>query len=467
MNRALRSTEINMLEGPLLGKVFAFALPLMLSNLLQVCYSAADMVVVGLSNVDGALGAIGTCGAFINLILNVFFGITIGAGIVVARNIGKGDKLATEKAVHTSLIIGLAAGLLCSALGVAVSRPVLALLGDEGHVLDLASLYTRIYFLGAPFLSLNNFLIAILRAKGDTRTPLYILTLSGLANVGLNLFFVLVLHMSVDGVATATVIANALSTVLLTYVLSNDTSWCRLRFDRLRFDRGTALEVIREGIPAGIQGALFSVSNMLIQSSIIGINNAVCPGGSDIIDGNAAAQSLGDFVYTAMNSVSQAAVTFTSQHFGAKKYKRIGVVMRDCYFASFLISAAVSSIIFVFKDTFVGFYVSSDLAIRTAVTRLSIMIVPYFLCGTMEIGSSVLRGFGKSLLSTTISLIGSCLLRVVWIYTIFQVWHTLEAVYLSYPVSWILTACIHFVFCIAIRRRYMKEQAPEIAVPAA
>ena len=456
-----------MLEGPIFRKVFAFAIPLMLTNLLQVFYSAADMIIVGLSNVDGAIGSIGTTRAMINLIINLFVGFSIGASIVVARNIGRGDRAATESAVHTSLLMGLLSGVVCCVLGLVVSRPVLMWMGDEGHILTLATLYTRIYFIGVPFLAMTNFLISILRAQGDTQTPLFILSFTGLLNVGLNLLFVLVFHMSVDGVAAATVISNAVSTVLLAVRLMNDTGWCRLTLRRLRLERAAVMDIVRDGLPAAVQGALFSLSNMLIQSSVIGLNNAACPGGSDIIDGNAASGSIEDFAYTATNSVCQASVTFTSQHYGARMYRRIGEVMKSCYLATFLVAVAASALIIVLRRPLIGLYVSSDLAVRTAEARIFIMIAPYFLLAFMEVGSGVLRGLGKSFLSTGITLVGACVLRIVWLMTVFQHWHTLETVYLSYPISWALTALVHFLCSTAVRRKYLRAQELEVVAQSA
>lgn len=461
--RKLRSGEINLLEGPLLGKIVAFVLPLMITNLLQVCYSAADMIVVGLSGVDGAIGAIGTTNAMINLVLNVFSGFAVGTGVVVARNIGRGDRQATQNAVHTSLLVGLVSSLLCMCVGLVISRPVLAAMGDEGHILELATLYTRIYFLGTPFLALANFMIAILRAKGDTRTPLYILTCTGLLNVALNLLFVLVFDMSVDGVATATVIANAASMVMLAIRLRNEQSWCHLSFKKLRFDRTALRDIIHDGLPAGVQGALFSLSNMLIQASIIGLNNAACPGGSDLIDGNAAASSIEAFLYTATNSVCQAAVTFTSQHFGAQKYRRIGRVMAGCYLVTGLIALIGGALIIGLRSFFIGLYVSSDLAVWAAEVRVFILIAPYIALAFMEIGSGVLRGFGRSISSTVISLLGTCLLRIVWLWTVFRAFPSLEVVYLSYPVSWTITAIIHFTCSMLVRRKYIRRQEAELA----
>ena len=453
-----KTKDIQMLEGPLLGKVFLFALPLMATNLLQMLYNAADMIIAGMSGVEGAIGSIGTCGAMINFILNIFSGFAIGTNVVVARNIGRGDRDATEQSVHTSLVMAALFGAICMVVGLFVSRPILKLLGDEGHVLELATLYTRIYFCGAPFLAVSNYLIAIFRAKGDTRTPLFILTGTGLLNVCMNLLFVLVFGMSVDGVAYATVIANAANVLILGFVLMRDPGWCRLELRKLRITGEAMKEIIRDGLPAGIQGMLFSLSNMLIQSTIIGINNATCPGGSAVIDGNAAATNLEGFAYVATNSVYQASVTFTSQHHGAKKYKRIGTVMRCCYFVTALVAIACAAILLVFRHPLLSLYIQNgnEIALETAYTRFYINIAPYVTLAFMEVGSGVLRGLGKSTLSTVISLLGSCVFRLFWIYVIFPLCPTLWMVYLSYPISWSLTALTHFTVSMIVRRRYMR-----------
>lgn len=453
------SRDLNLLEGPILGKVFLFALPLMATNLLQVFYNAADMVIAGMSGVEGAIGSIGTTGAFINLVLNIFMGFSVGTNVVVARCIGKGDREQTQAAVHTSLVMAAIFGAICAVIGLFISRPILAMLGDEGHILDLATLYTRIYFAGTPFMAVANYLIAILRAKGDTRTPLYILTATGLLNVLMNLFFVLVCRMSVDGVALATVLSNAVSMVLLGGVLMRDEGVCRLTLKKLSIDKRAFREIVRDGLPAGLQGALFSLSNMLIQSSIIGINNRMCPGGSDIIDGNAAAGSLEGFAYTATNSVYQAAVTFTSQHFGAGKFRRIGGVMKNCYLVTTMIALTVSTVLFVFRYPLLGLYVSDELAIEAGLTRFYVMMVPYFLLAWMEVGSGVLRGLGRSFTSTIISLVGTCAFRLIWIWTVVPLDPTLTTVYLSYPISWAMTGALHLTFSLVIRKRYLNRSA--------
>ena len=461
LTKLSKREEINMLEGPLLGKIFLFSLPLMATNILQMFYNAADMVVVGLSGVDGAIGAIGTTSSFCALLVNLFSGFGIGTGVVVARNIGAGDRDGTSRSVHTSLLVGLMAGLLTMAVGLFISRPVMVLMGDEGHILELATVYTRIYFIGIPFLALTNFETAILRAKGDTVTPLLVLAGSGLLNVILNLVFVVLVHMSVDGVATATAISNAFSAVILFFFLVRDKGWCRVEPRKLRIDRRALVDIIRDGVPAAIQGMVFSISNMLIQSTIISINNAACPGGSDVIDGRAAASSIEGFLYVATNSVAQAAVTFIGQNYGARQYKRIGLVMRDCYFVSCLVARVCSILILLLRRQLLSLYVTAPLAIETGETALFINVGIYELLACMEIGSSALRGMGKSLTSTIISLVGSCVLRVVWIYTVYPLFHTFASVTISYPISWALTAATSFTVSMVVRHRLMTRNPEE------
>lgn len=459
--------EISLTDGKLLPKIIRFVLPLMLTNLLQMLYSAADMIVVGLSDTEGAIGAIGTTSAYINLLINLFIGFSVGANVVVARLIGAGDEEKCRKAVHTSLVVSVIAGIVCGGLGLLISRPVLALMGDEGHILTLALTYTTIYFCGAPFLAAANDLSAIFRAKGDTRTPLYILAGSGLLNVALNLLFVLGFGRDVDGVAYATVISNAASVVMLAVVLAKrEDPFCRLRFRELRVDRRSFGEILHMGLPAGVQGALFSLSNMLISSSIIGINNRLCPGGSAVIDGNAAACSLEGFIYTATNSVYQAAVTFTSQHLGAGKTKRIKKVAGCCYLVTGCIALIGTAILVGLETPLLSLYIHGaagdplyELAMEAGRIRILIMIVPYILLAFMETGSGVLRGLGRSVTSTVVSLIGSCVLRIIWIYTVFRLFPTLQVVYLSYPVSWALTAFTHFICWQAALRRSISEKA--------
>ena len=457
----MRMKDTDLLHGPLLGKIFAFVLPLVVTNLLQNLYNAADMIVVGLSHVDGAIGSIGTTTAMISAVINLFMGFAVGSSVMVARAIGERNERKTSNAVHTSMLVGLVSGLFTMVLGLLMSRRMLILLGDKGHILELADLYTRIYFMGVPFIAMTNFLIAVFRAKGDTKTPLVVLTLTGLLNVGLNLLFVLAFHMSVDGVALATAIANFASMVALGWILHNDEGWCRLQFRRIRLEKYSLKGIIYNGLPAGIQGVLFSLSNMLIQSNIIAINNRLCPGGSDIIDGNAAGASIESFAYVSTNSVCQAAVTFTSQHYGAHMVKRIRKVIRDCYFVSFLIAESISLLILLFRVPLAKIYVSAPMAVEAATTRLFYMLFLYFTLAAMDTGSGIVRGLNRPILSTVITLMGSCVLRIVWIATAVRANQTLPMVYLSYPISWGVTGLCHLCVSIYVTRKMKRLYQPE------
>lgn len=448
--------DTDLLNGPILSKIFAFVLPMLATNLLQNFYNAADMITVGLSHVDGAIGAIGTTSAMVNCILNLFTGFAVGANVMVARSIGERSPEKTSQAVHTSMVVGAVSGLCAMAFGLLFSRKILELLGDQGHILELADLYTKIYFLGVPFISMTNFLISIFRAKGDTKTPLIVLTLTGLLNVALNLVFVLFCNMSVDGVALATAISNLASMIVLAWILAKDKGWCHLQIKKIRAEKNALKGIIYNGLPAGIQGILFSLSNMIIQSSIIGINNTQCPGGSDIIDGNAAGASIESFAYVGTNSVCQAAVTFTSQHYGAHKFKRVGKVIRDCYLVSFLISETLAITMLIFRYPLASIYVSAPLAQQTAVTRIVYMLSAYFTLAAMDTGSGIVRGLNRSIISTITSLIGTCAFRIIWIATVVHAHPTLSLIYLSYPLSWTITGLCHFLVAMYVRSKMLK-----------
>ena len=326
--------KVDFTQGKIFPMLILFVLPIVATNLLQMFYNAADMMAVSLSHEANAVGAIGTTTSFVHLIVNVFIGFSVGANVVVAKHIGANDKGKTQRAVHTSLIMAVIFGVIGAGLGIAVSRPILQAMGNTGSLLDLAVKYTYIYFAGVPFLALTNYLIAIFRAKGDAKTPLIVLSLAGLVNVGLNLFFVLVAKLSVEGVAIATATANLLSFVVLLIKLRKDKDFTTFSFKRLKIERKSFGEIIRIGLPAAIQGGLFSLSNMLIQSSIVTVNNNLCPAGIDyqpVVNGSAAAGNLEGFVYTSMNAVYQGAITFTSQNMGAKKPERVKPIMYNCF----------------------------------------------------------------------------------------------------------------------------------------
>ncbi len=470
--------ELIMTDGPVFFKILAFVLPLMVTNLLQVLYNAADIMVVSLSSEPDAVGAIGVTSSFVNLIVNIFIGFATGANIVIARLLGAKDNERVSRATHTAIAISTIFGVSCGILGIFVSRPILSLMGTEGKLLDLATRYTVIYFIGAPFISATNYLIAIFRAKGDTKTPLFILSTSGLLNFLLNLFFVLVMGMSVEGVAIATAIANIFSFIWLGIKLSQDDSACRFSFKKLCFDKKAFTDILYIGIPAAIQGALFSIANMMIQSSIIKVNNLTATSDaafSPVIRGNTAAANLDSFMYTAQNSVYQAAITFTSQNIGASKPRRVYRIMGSCYAWGIIISVIASAIIFLAKDPLLSLYKVTDGAVGTlehiayqaATTRLLCLNVLYFV-PFMEVGCGVLRGLGRSITSTVVSLIGICGFRILWILTVFtpvltsigasEPMKALVSVYVSFPLSHILSGIIFLIISLKTLKSLIKAK---------
>ena len=455
-----------MTEGPLFTKILLFVLPMMATNLLQVAYNAADMMIVSLSSEANSVGAIGMTGPFINLVLNLFMGFSIGANVVIARSIGAREGERASKVVHTSLLLALILGAVGCVIGWFISEPVLSAMGIDGNLLDLATTYTFVYFAGAPFVALTNYSVAIFRAKGDTKTPLYVLTVSGLINVVFNLFFVLALGMAVEGVALATVISNVVSSVVLIYCLSRSNDDCKFAFSKLGIDKRALKEVIRIGFPAGIQGALFSLSNMMIQSSVLRVNDILAPGSvyEPVVDGNASVSNLNGFIYTATNSVCQASIAFTSQNVGAGKFDRIKKVMLNCYAITCAVAVICSTTLVIFNHQLLALYGITDgeglagIAYSAAMTKMRCETMTYFLLAFMEVGCGVLRGLGKSLTSTVITLVGACLLRVVWILTVFEHFLTLESIYISYPVSWTVTGIVALIIALRLLKK-LSERA--------
>ena len=465
--QTVRKEKLDFTEGKIFFKLLRFVLPIVATNLLQTFYNAADMMIVSLSAEENAVGAIGLTHSFLNLILNIFIGFSVGANVVVAREIGAKNKLGAQNAVHTSLLMAIIFGAIGGGVGIAVSSSVVTLMGASGNLHTLGTRYTYIYLAGAPFLALTNYLIAIFRAKGDSKTPLIVLALSGLLNVGLNLFFVLVVGMSVEGVAIATVASNVASFLIMLLKLRRDKDYTTFSFRKLKIDKAAFKDIVVNGVPAGIQGALFSLSNMLIQSSIVTVNNNIVGAESEyapVVNGNAAAGNIDGFVYMAMNAVYQGTITVTSQNVGANKLKRIKRVMYSCLLASVGIGVTVSGIAYIFREPLLALYGIKGgeglaaVALESALTRFNYMVLPYFLCGIMEVCCGVLRGMGKSIVSTVISLVGACLLRVVWLLTVFPLRQTLPMIYVSYPATWIVTAGTMFITIKVLLKGMMKKQ---------
>lgn len=457
---SLKPREVNMLEGSLVKSILVYSFPLIVSNLLQTLYSTADMVIVAMSDTEGAVGSIGITGTLINLIIHVFIGFSVGANAIVSRHIGARDGEKAGRAAHTAILMSLIFGLAGAVVGIVICRPVLTLMGNEGYVLAMATEYSVIRFLGIPFLSLTNFCIAIYRAKGDTKTPLYIMTLSGLANVLMNMLFVLGLGMDVDGVAWATVLSQVLSAAFLLLGLFRTSGWCRLSFRSFRICREDFLGILRIGLPAGLQGALYSVSNLLISSSVISVNNRLCPGGSAVLDGNSAASNVGDFVTTIADAMMHGCVSFTSQHYGAKKFRRMGRMFLDFFLITQGIIAVLLVLVMSFREPLLHLYISDPIAMETATIRMNYMLCTYFLGASMSLFSGMLRGLDKSTSAAMITLIFTCLLRIVWIFTVFERLQTLQSIYISYPLSWGIAAIFHLLFAMVVWNR-LKKKYPE------
>ena len=444
-----RSYEINMTEGPLFGKLIAFSLPLMLSNILQLLFNAADTIVVGRFVGSTALAAVGSTGALINLLINLFVGFSVGANVMVARFYGAGSDKEVEETVHTAILMSLISGVFMLAVGVLFTRQILVWMGSPSDVIDQSGLYLKIYFLGMPFNLLYNFGASILRAVGDTKRPLYYLTLAGVVNVILNLFFVIVVGIGVAGVALATISSQAISSLLVVRCLIRAEGSFKLNLHRLRIVKNKATRIMKVGLPAGIQGIVFSLSNVLIQSSVNSF-------GSTAMAGNTAAMNIEGFIYTAMNTFHHAAVNFISQNFGANKQDRIRRVALICFFMVTVVGLAAGWGAWLAGRILLGIYSSDPEVISIGLTRMSVLCTTYFLCGIMDMMVGCLRGVGYSFLPMVVSLLGACGLRILWLATIFRMQRTLMSLYISYPVSWIITASVHILCFILVRRRQRK-----------
>lgn len=448
--RSARRYELDMTEGALLPKVLRFSLPLILTSVLQLLYNAADVVVVGQFAGAQALAAVGSTSALINLLVNVFMGLSVGASVVVAKGFGAGDAEAVHKGVHTAIAMAGLLGVGVTLLGLFASRPLLMLMGSPEDVIDLAALYMRIFFCGMPFNMLYNYGAAILRAVGDTRRPLYYLTASGLVNVLLNLLLVIVFHMSVAGVAIATVTSQIISSVLVIGCLIRTEGMIRLNPRALRVHKRQFVQMVQVGLPAGVQGSLFSVSNVLIQSTVNSF-------GSIAMAGNAAAANLEGFVYVAMNAIHQAALTFASQNLGARKVQRVRRSMWVCLGVAGAIGLLLGAVFMLLQEPLLRLYNSDPEVIRFGMLRLGLIMPTYFICGLMDVMVGQLRGIGYSIMPMIVSLTGACLLRVAWIYTIFPLSPSLTTLYISYPVSWVLTFSAHMVCYLVAARKKLNQ----------
>lgn len=444
-----KSYEIDMCHGPLFGKILLFSVPLMLSGVLQLLFNAADVVVVGRFAGSQSLAAVGSTSSLINMLTNVFIGLSVGTNVLIAHYYGAGQEKEVSDTVHTSVLLSVVCGIILTALGAGLAKPLLELMGTPEDVLDKAALYMRIYFIGMPVMLLYNFGSSILRAIGDTKRPLYYLTAAGVVNVVLNLLFVITLQMDVAGVALATIISQCISAGCIVVCLMKTEGSFQLMPGRLKIHKDKLFRIVRIGLPAGMQGAIFSVSNVLIQSSVNSF-------GSLVMAGNTAASNIEGFVYTAMNAMHQTAVSFTGQNLGGKQFDRINKVLFQCLAIVMVVGLVFGNGAAFFGRHILRLYSSDVEVIGYGMVRLGIICTFYCLCGMMDTMVGAIRGLGYSVMPMIVSLIGACGLRVLWVMTIFQWERTLLCLYISYPVSWAITFAVH-VICYAVVRKRMKK----------
>ncbi len=445
--------EIDMCNGPILKKMLVFALPLVCSSILQLLFNAADIVVVGRFAGDHSLAAVGSNTSLINLLTNVFIGLSVGANVLVGRFYGAKQDRDLSETVHTSMLVSILSGLILAVIGVVFAEKLLVLMQAPEEVLGLAAIYLRIYFAGMPATMLYNFGSAILRAIGDTKRPLYYLTGAGVINVILNLIFVVVFKMDVAGVGLATVISQCISAALVFRCMMKENGSIRLIPSQLKIHKDKLIKIMQIGLPAGFQGTVFSLSNVLIQSSINSF-------GAVVVAGNSAAGNIEGFVYVAMNAFHQATISFTSQNMGAGRYDRITKILIRGLACACIVGLVMGNACVIFGESLVGIYSSSSDVIAAGVLRLQYIAALYALCGMMDVMVGGLRGMGYSIMPMIVSMIGACGLRIVWLATIFQIpaYHNIQSVYVSYPVSWTLTFLTHVICFIWAKKRLDKRR---------
>ena len=441
------SYRMDMTEGPLTTKIIKFTIPVMLSGILQLLFNTADVIVVGRFTGKTALAAVGSTGSLINLLVSLFMGLSIGTNVLVARYQGAKDDKAVSETVHTSIALGIVGGLILLIIGIVATRPLLEMMATPEDVIDQSTLYMRILFFGMPLNLILNFGAAILRAIGDTKRPLYYLTIAGVINVILNILLVTVFSLGVAGVAIATVISEGVSCVLILLCLKHETGAIRLYFNRIKINPSKCVDIMKIGLPAGLQGCIFSISNVLIQSSVNSF-------GSTVMAGNTAASNIEGFVYVSMNSLHQTCISFTSQNFGAGKFKRIKKVLINCLVIVAITGLVLGNSAYFFGKYLLSAYNNEAEVISYGLIRLSIISTMYFLCGLMDVMVGAMRGIGYSILPMIVSLVGACGLRIVWIYTVFVKFRTLDILFISYPVTWTITFLSHLVCYYIVTRKY-------------
>ncbi|MDD3368482.1 MAG: MATE family efflux transporter [Lachnospiraceae bacterium] len=434
-----QKNEIDMLHGPLLSKILAFTLPLMATSILQLLFNAADTIVVGRFAGHTSLAAVGSTTSLIQLFVNLLLGLSIGTNVVVAQFLGAGKLQKIKEAVHTAMLMAAVGGVVMAIIGWVCAPQLLKAMATPDDVIGLSGLYLRIYFIGMPFQTIYNFSAAILRAKGDTRRPLIYLSVSGIMNVVLNLWFVIGLHMDVAGVALATIISQFVSGILVFRCLCMEKGPLHFSFNDLVFERESFVKMMRIGLPAGLQSTVFSLSNVVIQSTVNGF-------GSVVMAGNSAAISIEGFVYVSMNAFQQACQTFVGQNAGAGQFNRVKKILLRCLACATATGVLLGGLVILFGEQLCEIYSSDPEVIQWGMLRLLIICSTYFLCGIMDTMVGALRGIGYSVVPMIVSLIGACGFRLLWIAFVFPLSPVIENLYISYPISWLLTFIAHVIY---------------------
>ena len=443
---------MDMCEGPVLKKMLLFALPLMASSLLQLLFNAADIIIVGRFAGDNSLAAVGSTTSIINLLVNLFIGCSIGANVLVARFYGAKREDDLTATVHTAMSLSIISGIFMTIVGIIGAPFILSMMKTPTEVLDLAVVYLRTYFLGVTAMMVYNFGAAILRAVGDTKRPLYFLVIAGIINVSFNLFFVVVLKWGVFGVGLATTISQIVSAAFVVLCLMKEQSGIQLHLRELKIQKDKLIRILQIGLPAGFQSTLFSISNVFIQSSVNSF-------GATVVAGNSAAVNIEGFIYVSTNAFHQAAVSFTSQNYGAKKYERINKIAFVAQGCTIVAGTVFGVGAVLFGPKLLTLYTTSADVVAAGMLRLKMIGALYVLCGIMDTMVGSLRGMGYSVVPMIISLLGACASRLVWLATIFQIdaYHMIETVYIIYPISWALTAVAHIITYVIVRKRIEKK----------
>ena len=442
--------EIDMCNGPIMSKLISFSVPLILSGMLQLMFNAVDIIVVGQFSGSTSLAAVGSTTALINVFVNLFMGISLGANVVSARCYAMGRREEMSKTVHTAITIALVSGIIMAVIGVIFAKGALFLMGTPENVINLATLYMRIYFLGMPFFMLYNYGAAILRAVGDTKRPLIFLVISGCINVGINMLLVIEFDMGVAGVAIGTVISQFVSCALVINCLYRTKSSYQLRFSKLKIEKDYMIQIFQVGVPAGIQSTVINFSNALLQSSVNSF-------GSVAMAGYTAANNILGFLYVSVNSITQACMSFTSQNYAVGKHKRMDRVLIDCIVLSISVALILGGGAYLFGTYILNIYTSDADVIKCGLEILSITTVPYFFCGIMDLFPGALRGMGYSTIPMILSIIGTVGIRILWIFVFFPMHRSLYFLFISYPGSWIATIVMQVICYMLVRKKIASQ----------